>query len=516
MLQTLPIQSLSPTPKLGVIVLAPGGVRLFDAGEALTQEMLDAVQGVGLTQVIVCESEEQAESYAADANFRRVPWADLPEDQAIAGDIVDDQGRVLVKAGTAVPQLQRDILMRIGIETAPIDGGMTEEQEALVGKALLRLNKIRSGSNRRRSTTDPNLKRSTVEVQRLPTNHEHDTVLRMKEAEAGPDSARATGRGVSNTRVIASPGRTGRTAPLRITAKQPRKPLSERLKRTTSPQIRMTTASEELIEAPPPEVPAERLFDPAKISPKWVDEEIEAGGESGLEQRPEGDPLLHAMLPCEPLSLRPKARIDGMLQIHESVVRGAEQIFAQIRMNAPVDHGLIAGLCHAVVNGLVNDQNLVLNLSGIFNSRHYLVSHSINTVLLSVNIGAAMGFSSPQVAELAYGALLHDVGMARIAPEIVFKETALTREEQLEIRRHPVIGIDLLQKFSLLPKSTPLVVYQENERLDGTGYPKARKRTLIHTYAKIVMVASTFDSLCAERPYRAAMLPYHAKRSFGS
>lgn len=252
---------------------------------------------------------------------------------------------------------------------------------------------------------------------------------------------------------------------------------------------------------------ARMLADPSALTLTAVEQAAEAGN---FDDQPGGEPLSALILPIDPTQIRPLGKVREMIQVHESVLRNAEQIFAQIRANTQVDGALIAALATQVVTNLINDPALVLNLSGIKNSSYFIVSHSINTCLISVSIGAAMGYSAEQVTEMAYGALLHDCGMMRVPAHLPFKKAPLTPVERLEIEKHPIHGINVLQTISRLPRSAPLVVYQENERIDGSGYPKRRGPALIHNYAKIVAVAATFEALCFDRPHRKAMHPYRA------
>lgn len=508
MAQLSRISNIPAAEKLDCFLLAPGGVRLLDRGEPFTKEMAEALTDLGLTELYVAKSDEEADRISREARCVEIPLAALADDQKVALDVLDERDRVIIPAGTPIPALQRQILERIGIRTVWIEAGLNMEQEAQIGRALLKLQKLkREASSRQKAAPTvakkPPEDRSTMirtreDLQPKPTQ----PVVQPPAKEQTPSERR---RAVS-TRVIPAPGRgTGRTG--RAGTGRPitdRQPLAERLK-----TAKQTTASETLVDVPIQKVAEERLMDAKDISAARIDSDLEAGGEEAMHEEPSGPPIAESILTPEPLTLRPAARIQEMVEIHESVVKNAEQIFAQIRMREHVDPGMISGLSNSVVRGLVNDQHLVLNLSGLITSNHYLVSHSINTTLLSVNIAAVLGFSAAQVFELAYGALLHDIGMARIRPEIVAKKTPLAPDEALEIRRHPVIGLDILQTFSRLPKTTPLVVYQENERLDGTGYPRRRRRSLIHTYAKIVMVASAYDAMCSERPQRPARLPYH-------
>jgi len=125
-------------------------------------------------------------------------------------------------------------------------------------------------------------------------------------------------------------------------------------------------------------------------------------------------------------------------------------------------------------------------------------------------MATSLGYGTEQVLEIAYGSFLADIGMLKLADKIVGKPGKLTANETLEIQKHPMIGVDLLKNFTNIPLTTPLIVLQSHERLDGTGYPKNRKSPTIHKYSKIVSVADVYDAMISKRNWRPAKLPYEA------
>ncbi|MCA8939580.1 MAG: HD domain-containing protein [Planctomycetes bacterium] len=259
------------------------------------------------------------------------------------------------------------------------------------------------------------------------------------------------------------------------------------------------------------EISEDRLVtDMAEITEQALDERVDAASEEELTERPDGPSLAGKIQTVDSSKIRALGSVKAMVHLHGDVVSNAEQAYAQVRKRQKVSGVLINALCTSVINGLLRDRNMTLNLSGLANSEHYVVRHAINTTLLTSNIAVQLGFSAHQVQEILFGAFLHDIGMMLMPSEITSKTEKLTPEEWIVMKTHPTKGLNALQGVTHLPRTTALVVYQEQERCDGSGYPRHRSRGLIHTYAKIVTVASVYDALTAKRPYRKAMLPYRA------
>jgi len=117
------------------------------------------------------------------------------------------------------------------------------------------------------------------------------------------------------------------------------------------------------------------------------------------------------------------------------------------------------------------------------------------------------GVPKREWTNIAYGALLHDVGKIAVRDDILLKPGKLSPQEWAEMRRHPEEGYKLLQHIDFL-RDTAEIVYSHHEHYDGTGYPRGLKGETIPLGARLFMVADVFDALTSERPY-------HHGESFG-
>jgi diguanylate cyclase (GGDEF)-like protein len=104
---------------------------------------------------------------------------------------------------------------------------------------------------------------------------------------------------------------------------------------------------------------------------------------------------------------------------------------------------------------------------------------------------------------LALGALLHDIGKVGIPDHILHKPVPLTEEEVRIIRRHPVIGAELLYGLPVIAAALPVVLHH-HERWDGQGYPNGLAGEEIPLIARIFAVCDALDSMTSARPYRCA------------
>jgi two-component system response regulator RpfG len=120
-------------------------------------------------------------------------------------------------------------------------------------------------------------------------------------------------------------------------------------------------------------------------------------------------------------------------------------------------------------------------------------------------IAEALGFPEEEANILTLAAPLHDIGKIGIPDAVLLKRSSLTDEEFAVMRRHPLIGYEILRDSpSRFVQMGALIALRHHERWDGSGYPDGLKGEDIPQAARIVAVADVFDALTSERPYKRA------------
>ena len=112
--------------------------------------------------------------------------------------------------------------------------------------------------------------------------------------------------------------------------------------------------------------------------------------------------------------------------------------------------------------------------------------------------------------ELAHTAgLLHDIGRFALSDRVMERGTTLTDPDWRTIRRHPIIGADLLRDVGHYGPVAE-IVRAHHERWDGRGYPDGLEGEEIPEIARIVAVAEVYDTLTAPDTYRTQMTSFEA------
>ena len=127
--------------------------------------------------------------------------------------------------------------------------------------------------------------------------------------------------------------------------------------------------------------------------------------------------------------------------------------------------------------------------------------HSRRVTAYTIAIARAMGIPKEQIAVIARGAFLHDIGKMAIPDAILRKPGPLTPEEVGVMKEHSFRGYNMLKRIPFLQEAAE-IVYSHQEKFDGSGYPRGLKGHEIPLGARIFSIADTLDAIRTDRPYR--------------
>ena len=112
------------------------------------------------------------------------------------------------------------------------------------------------------------------------------------------------------------------------------------------------------------------------------------------------------------------------------------------------------------------------------------------------------------VENTSRAAPFHDIGKIGVSDTYLQKEGELTPEEYEEVKKHTVIGADVIRKiykripdFSYFEYAIHLAEWH-HERYDGKGYPYGLGNETIPIYTQIFSVVNAYDAYRTDRSYR--------------
>ncbi|MGA2763203.1 MAG: HD-GYP domain-containing protein [Spirochaetia bacterium] len=139
----------------------------------------------------------------------------------------------------------------------------------------------------------------------------------------------------------------------------------------------------------------------------------------------------------------------------------------------------------------------------------YLISHAVNSTILSLAIGEFLKTPPHRLIELGNACLLHEIGMFKLPAELRRSSQPLNEDQKKALSTHTVVGYRILKGISA-PENVALAALEHHERVDGTGYPRGLPGDKITEYAKIIAVACSYDAMVSSRPFKTESLDGHS------
>ena len=134
----------------------------------------------------------------------------------------------------------------------------------------------------------------------------------------------------------------------------------------------------------------------------------------------------------------------------------------------------------------------------------YTAGHSIRVANFCEQISRKLRLNEYDIEILNNLANLHDIGKVQIDLSILNKRRKLSEADWVEIKKHPIVGYDIVKEIDFLKGKGDAILYH-HERIDGKGYPFGKEGKDIPLFAKILAIADAYDAMTSDRPYRRAL-----------
>jgi putative nucleotidyltransferase with HDIG domain len=183
---------------------------------------------------------------------------------------------------------------------------------------------------------------------------------------------------------------------------------------------------------------------------------------------------------------------------------GFASMFSAVRVGKAIDLSDAERATTQVMNSIARD-GLAAWLCDVRRHHEGTFQHCLLVTGVAVGFAMDLRFSDADVRRLGMAATLHDIGKAHIPLAILDKPGSLGPDEVEIVRRHPVIGYELLKDIPGISTEILDGVRHHHEYLDGTGYPDALKAPQISDMVRLLTISDIYAALIEARSYRAAM-----------
>ncbi|MBM4277829.1 MAG: HD-GYP domain-containing protein [Deltaproteobacteria bacterium] len=186
-----------------------------------------------------------------------------------------------------------------------------------------------------------------------------------------------------------------------------------------------------------------------------------------------------------------------------------KEVITHIKGKQHADMRKLKRLVRKAVNLIMEDEMILLGMTTIKNYDEYTFNHSVNVAIYSLGMGRRLGFSRGILSELGITAMLHDIGKSKIPLEILNKPAALNDEEWGLMKKHPLMGVEIVLNLKQLGEVNPKMVigiFDHHLQNNLSGYPKLFSKRRMSLFGRIIQIADAYDAMTTPRIYKK--IPY--------
>ena len=209
----------------------------------------------------------------------------------------------------------------------------------------------------------------------------------------------------------------------------------------------------------------------------------------------------------ERIEVAQKAAQAGFSVASPEIINGKAafaSMFSAIRDSKPIQLSDAESATSEIING-IEQNGLGIWLDDVRRYHQGTFQHCLLVTGVAVGFALSIKFGNADVKRLGLAATLHDIGKARIPLAILDKPERLNPGEEEIMKRHPVIGYELLKALPGVSLEVLDGVRHHHEFLDGSGYPDALTAPEISDLVRLLTISDIFAALIESRPYRPPM-----------
>ncbi|MBE0376338.1 MULTISPECIES: HD-GYP domain-containing protein [Pseudoalteromonas] len=192
--------------------------------------------------------------------------------------------------------------------------------------------------------------------------------------------------------------------------------------------------------------------------------------------------------------------------------RNLQSLYGDVTSGLKMNIALLDDIAKDIVSSVFRNHNAMTILTRLKDKHMYNWRHMTNCAIFVTVFAKYLGYKENIVHELAMGALLHDLGQAKLPQGIFSKPEKVNKLEMQAIKKHVAQSLGLVKgEKGITPLMLDMIV-NHHERLDGSGYPRGLQGEKLSRPARIMAIVDVYDAMTADRPHQLGDEPINALR----
>ncbi len=193
-------------------------------------------------------------------------------------------------------------------------------------------------------------------------------------------------------------------------------------------------------------------------------------------------------------------------ECHDTV----EVLFDSVREGRAIEAAVVKETVNGVVGSVLRNPDAFMLLRMMKSKESYSYSHAIDSCALVSAFCRHLGFPKNELEDIAFGALILDVGILKVPDDILNTEGRLSKAAIILVREHVKHGVEILKNSRDIPPTSIEMVATHHERINGKGYPNGLAGSQIPVSGRIAAIVDCYDAMTSKRPYKIPKSPHEA------
>jgi len=198
--------------------------------------------------------------------------------------------------------------------------------------------------------------------------------------------------------------------------------------------------------------------------------------------------------------------------IYDSASENVKNILASGASAQRLSVSAIKELANGITESVLRNEYAMAILTRIRHSSTYQWEHLLNSGVLMCGFSLYLGFPKETIQQITLGAMLHDIGVAKVPRGIVDKPGKFTKNDMDVMKKHVAWGQMICKEDDMTDKIILDMVLNHHERLDGSGYPRGLGEEKLSKLARMIAIVDVYDAMTGDKTYKKGDQPINVLR----
>lgn len=185
--------------------------------------------------------------------------------------------------------------------------------------------------------------------------------------------------------------------------------------------------------------------------------------------------------------------------LYDEALASMNHLYEEVAAGRPVSGAAVVVIMDRLLEALHVDRRTLVSLTSQTPIGNPMVSHAVNTAILTAATAQGLGYAAEHVREAATAALLHDVGLVKLINHGASQELKYDA-----VKQHAQEALELLDQIPELARLTLYLTPVEVAAHDRARQPALLRRPQVRTVredelSKVIRLADLYEALTHPR-----------------